>query len=49
MSINHDIRNLLEIQDSNIYFATNCVNQKLYKGRMCKFILTNYNSIENTH
>ncbi|STX10565.1 Transposase and inactivated derivatives [Kurthia zopfii] len=38
MSINHDIRNLLDIQDSNIHFATNCVNQKLYKGRMSKFI-----------
>ncbi|STX09911.1 Transposase and inactivated derivatives [Kurthia zopfii] len=38
MSINHDIRNLLDIQDSNIHFATNCVNQRLYKGRMSKFI-----------
>ncbi|PWI23854.1 hypothetical protein DF281_01560 [Kurthia zopfii] len=29
MSINHDIRNLLDIQGSNIHFVTNCVNQVL--------------------
>lgn len=38
MRNSNDIKNLLDIQDTNITFPTNCVEVKSFKGRLCKFI-----------
>lgn len=38
MRNSNDIKNLLDIQDPNITFSTNCVEIKPFKGRSSKFI-----------
>nr|WP_246570199.1 ISL3 family transposase [Lentibacillus saliphilus] len=38
MSISNDIRNLLDIQDKNIYVNENAVTYGEHKGKTCKFI-----------
>jgi len=38
LSINNNIRNLLDIQDKNIIFQDNCVTYEELKGKKCKFI-----------
>ena len=38
MSVTNDIKNLLDIQDENITFEEDCVQDEEYKGRICTFI-----------
>ena len=38
MSVNNDIKNLLDIQDENITFKVDCVQDEEYKGQLCTFI-----------
>ena len=38
MSTSNNIRNLLDIQDPNITFEGNCVNDGTYKGNACKYV-----------
>ncbi|MDY0407904.1 hypothetical protein ACFFIS_08275 [Virgibacillus soli] len=37
MSISNDIRNVLDIQDKNIYISDNAVTYGIHKGKACKF------------
>lgn len=39
MSISHNIRNLLDIQDSDIIFEDDCVKEGELKGKPCKYII----------
>lgn len=38
MSTVNDIKILLDIQDSNLYFEENCVKEGTYKGKRCKYV-----------
>ena len=38
MSTSNNIKNLLDIQDPNIIFEGNCVNDGTYKGNTCKYV-----------
>lgn len=38
MSVTNDIKNLLDIQDENITFKVDCVQDEEYKGQLCTFI-----------
>ena len=38
MSISHNIRNLIDIQDTNIFFEDNCVKKGQFKGIQCKYV-----------
>lgn len=38
MSYSNDIRTLLDIQDPNIIFEENCIQEGQYKGKLCKYI-----------
>ena len=38
MSTSNNIRNLLDIQDPNIIFEGNCVNDGTYQGNACKYV-----------
>lgn len=38
MSNSNDIKNLLDIQDTNIIFEENCVTNETYKGNSCKYV-----------
>lgn len=38
MSVTNDIKNLLDIQDENITFEEDCVQDEEYKGKICTFI-----------
>lgn len=38
LSFTNDIRNLIDIQDTNITFEENCIQIGTYKNKTCKFI-----------
>src|SRR5699024_4662965 len=38
LSISHNIRNLIDIQDTNIFFEDNCVKKGQFKGIQCKYV-----------
>jgi len=38
LSVTNDIKNLLDIQDENITFKVDCVQDEEYKGQLCTFI-----------
>jgi len=37
LSYSNDIRTLLDIQDPNIIFDENCIQESQYKGKPCKY------------
>ena len=37
LSVTNDIKSLLNIQDENITFEENCVQDEEYKGKICTF------------
>src|SRR5690625_8053832 len=38
LSISHNIRNLIDIQDTNIFFEDNCVKKGQFKGIQSKYV-----------